>query len=752
MRALKRPTPGPSASAAFRVAPTPPDGLGLPATRVAVAGLFLLTALFLWQRGSDVGRLPEVFPSFLASLVQTRLFGLRGAAESALGALVAVAVVLAWCGLGDIVVRLTERFPPESSAAKREARRSSALVWSRKVAFGAGLWSLLWFGLGIAGFYSKAVAVAALAGGLALAAAAGVRNRRAGGVRPGGGDHGERRRGGLERVALGCVAFPVLLALVAALAPPTGKDALIYHLAVPKAFVAAGGIVEVPYNIAGFFPLGAEMNGVWALLLGSLAGARVAEAAFGAVLFAFFPLLLALVYGWAREQGVGEGWALTVSALVAAIPAAYSVASSGYVDVALSVYVALAVHALGRWSTTASRASLVAFVLALGFALSVKPLAAFLVIFLPVVVLLRAWQAERRKSEAGAGPAPGPGGIVRDGLVALLGAAILGSPWYMRNWVLTGSPLFPFYLDVWKASAQGWDTERSVLFQVFLSLYGGDPKSVVHYVAAPVRLSLMAQPEQPAYYDGVLGISFLLGLPLLLWALWRLPLDAELRLAAAASGWLFVGWFFSSQQLRFLLPALPPLAVAIAGAAAAGTRSGLSGRTRSLQWTLLATTVAGHLVIVAWFLEQNPVRVVLGGEPRAAYLERRLDHYPYYRIVNTQLPPDARLWLINMRRDTYHLERPHLSDYAFEDYTLRKYVDTARDVGEVRDRVRAAGITHVLVRHDVLFDYGRSPIVDERRPREENDRRMALLRSFLLEGTRVLRGDRKFLLVELPGA
>ena len=56
------------------------------------------------------------------------------------------------------------------------------------------------------------------------------------------------------------------------------------------------------------------------------------------------------------------------------------------------------------------------------------------------------------------------------------------------------------------------------------------------------------------------------------------------------------------------------------------------------------------------------------------YLTRNLDYYPYYQYLNTQTPPDAKVWLINMRRDTYYLDRPAVSDYLFEDWTLRQMV------------------------------------------------------------------------------
>jgi hypothetical protein len=164
------------------------------------------------------------------------------------------------------------------------------------------------------------------------------------------------------------------------------------------------------------------------------------------------------------------------------------------------------------------------------------------------------------------------------------------------------------------------------------------------------------------------------------------------------------------------------------------------------------SVLAGEVVIVAWIAGDDPLLTVLGAEPRDAYLGRRLDYYSYYGLINASLPADAKVWLVDMRRDTYHLERPYVGDYLFEDDTLRKWIVAAHAGAEVQRRARAAGITHVLIRHDILFDYARSPLVDDRHPQTDNLARLSRLRSFLVDGTRVLRADVKFALVELvPG-
>ena len=697
---------------------------------IAGAGAWWLSLAiaFLWNRGDDVGRLPSLTGAFVASLAHGPLWGLAGLLASLAGAALAGLIGLAWYGLGDTIARRLPRHRDDDAPHPRRIGEVADLTL-----MGAAAWSLIWFLLGAVYLYRVPVALLALLAGLALAAVSIARDRPS--------PRGIARAAGSAALAL--IVTTQALALIAALAPPTAKDTVLYHFALPKAYLAAGGGIEVPYNIAGYYPLGVELHAVWAMLLGTPMVARVGEAAAGATLFLFAPLLVMVVYGWARERGLDRGGAGVAALMVAWVPTAYDVAASAYVDLALAAYTALAVRAFGRWWTTLDARHLVWVTVGIGGALSIKLSAAFVILPVALLALLRTLNAASGRPSSG----PSTAGLAGSVLCALGLGVTLAAPWYARNWIRTGSPFFPFYLGIWPAQAPGWDLERSQLYEALFSLYG-NTQSGLDYLLTPLRLAVAAQPDQPPFYDGVLGIAVVFALPLLAWALWTRRLDVELRLAVLVSACLFVFWLFSSQQLRYLLPALPGLAVAIA-AAGLTLESGASGRI--LRGLLVAAAALGVPVTLAWFLTLDPARVVLGGEGRADFLRRRLDYYPYYEVVNRELPPTAKVWLINMRRDSYHLERPYFSDFIFEDYTLTRYVRAAAGVHEIRDRVRADGITHLLVRHDFLLDYRRSPIVDDRRPREENVAKLVLLSDFFSQGTRLIKGDQKFWLIELPG-
>jgi len=478
------------------------------------------------------------------------------------------------------------------------------------------------------------------------------------------------------------------------------------------------------------------MHVVWAMLLGRVFTTAAGEAGAGLTIWLFFPLLLMATYGWSRELRLSRTWAIIVTAVVATVPSAFHVASSAYIDIALALYTTLAIYSLARWWKTSEMGWSLLIALLVGAALSIKLTAVFVIAAFVLVILLKARGVDNA------------GKIIFSGALALVLAGIIASPWYVRAWVATGSPVFPFYMNIWPGKADGWDVERSNLFQAMNSRYGAVDSNKLNLITAPVRLSIAAQPEQPANYDGVLGVAFLIGLPALIWALWKFDTPIEVKIGSGVAAIIYLFWVFSSEQLRYLLPILPVLAVGMGSAVAAITNQGDLLR-RVLKFSFVATSIAGILTGFAWFCQRAPLRVALGGETRDEFLTRNLDYYPYYQTINDKTPGDAQVWLINMRRDTYNIERSVASDYLFEDWTLRKMVWESRTADELRAKAAATNVQYVLARHDFLFDYTNSSLVDDSRPRIENEAKLKIVRDFLLDAGRTIKADNKFTLIKI---
>ncbi len=159
----------------------------------------------------------------------------------------------------------------------------------------------------------------------------------------------------------------------------------------------------------------------------------------------------------------------------------------------------------------------------------------------------------------------------------------------------------------------------------------------------------------------------------------------------------YVCWAATTTYGRFLLPALAPLA--------------LSGfvviMTMSSQWHrlafALATVVAGlglNRSAAGMGHEANWL-VTTGQDTRDHFLGRPHHTYetPAYSAflwINQSAPPTARVLLLGETRGTY-LERPFLAGTTFDWPPAVEFVDGATDAEEVYRRLRAAGITHVLV-------------------------------------------------------
>jgi len=110
----------------------------------AVWGVALII-LFLLNRRYDVAYLPQWLAEFGRELTGHSSVGLDGLIQSSGGLIGAVLIVVAWWGLGSIILRLVL---PSGGLGSR------ALEWSVRGLLGSGVWSTIWFLLGMGKLYT----------------------------------------------------------------------------------------------------------------------------------------------------------------------------------------------------------------------------------------------------------------------------------------------------------------------------------------------------------------------------------------------------------------------------------------------------------------------------------------------------------------------------------------------------------------------------------------------------------------------
>ena len=513
--------------------------------------------------------------------------------------------------------------------------------------------------------------------------------------------------------AVGAVAL--LTSLLAALAPPTAKDALIYHLVVPRHYVEEGGFVDLPYNVWSYVPMHTEMLYTWGLLLGRETIPALIHWLYG---------LGALFVTWilARRMGASSGVAVMAAALLATVPKFWWLMGSPYSDLPMAFYAALCFDLFLRWKESRESRWLILAGVFLGMATASRYQGLILWPVFLLGVLLEVKNESAGDVLAKIGPAV---------CLSFTAAVLVMLPWWIRNGVWTHNPLFPYFIHQFPTRSPGWDEMRQSLSLQILHRYGGIHKTLLDYVLLPFRLAFQGAEDDPARFDGLIGPGLLLGvLPILSWR--RLSARAQWGIGFCCLYALF--WVFSSQQARWLLHVGPVFAAVIASSFPGAERMdhrahstlrfgsrpvrdrGL-GNPGPIEWRV---ALAAVVLCAAWnlwcvfgqFMESGQSAVLAGQMSRDDYLSQRSSTYDAVRFLNEHTPAAAGVLMIDVGSSTYYLQHPEFHDTQFEDWTISHVAADSASADEIAARLRAMGIAYLLLAPDILFGQETSPFID----------------------------------------
>jgi hypothetical protein len=472
-----------------------------------------------------------------------------------------------------------------------------------------------------------------------------------------------------ELWALLFLGILLLAGFVLTLTPEIGRDALIYHLAAPKLYLLHHGFYFISGNAFTGYPLLGEMHYLLALFLQNDILAKAMN----------YTLLCGILLGiglFARHVLQNQQFPGLSMLIFVSIPSVFAISHTAYNDLFVTFFTLAALYSFFRWSEHRLSAWLILCGIFSGSAAACKYTA---LLATPLGCLGILWIANRSGN--------GAKETLHRLALYVVAALIAGSPFYLKNWIVTGNPFYPFFYGIF--GGRGWDGDQARLFD-FITQSFGMGRSFLDYLLLPWNLSLRAKMDSLTF-DGILGPIFLLILPFLA-ALrrWETPLQMLLIYALLT----FFFWASTAQQIRYLIPIFPLLAIVV-GAILTRYQS------RKKIFGLLLCIVAGSLAfngyhIAREFIKIDPLCVAVGLESRDHFLSRTLPTYTMYRFVNQALPPDARIFLIYMKNYTFLCDRHCYADEMFEAHTLQKILREEPSPDRVRNRMKAAGFTHLL--------------------------------------------------------
>ncbi len=476
---------------------------------------------------------------------------------------------------------------------------------------------------------------------------------------------------GIRRLAVEHKAFFVLgliillLSLMMALAPPWDYDGLMYHLQAPKLFLRAGRIYLLPDLWQANGPFTIEMLFSVGLAFGSDSFPKLVNLTYGV-------LLATATYALGRRLlGVSGGWRSAVVLLgVFALPFWSSLA---YVDLGWAAYEFLALYLIVIWINEGRDRGLILGAMMMGFALGTKYLA------LGSAALLAGWVLwhERKKL----------GGSGRRYTAVFLGIAlIIGSPWYIKNWIWGGNPVYPLWIG-----GYAWDQSRVELLQAYLGSFGtGDDP--IGYLLLPVSL-YRSPAEFGTLLEGLEMPSLLFPLAII-YPFFRK--QGIMNGLATVTGLRFLLWAVSSQQTRFLLPLFPTLSVITVYVLHRLTQKSAGFAVKYFFRTALpgGMLVVTLLIQVSLVRQLSPFPVLTGIETKEAFLEDLIDDFKSLQVINRTLPPNARVLML-WDGQGYYCDDRCLPDAEQGQWTL--LVSAGGDLEGVRRNLDQLGVTHLLL-------------------------------------------------------
>lgn len=327
------------------------------------------------------------------------------------------------------------------------------------------------------------------------------------------------------------IIIPASLFLGRALCYPTAWDELTYQLAVPARWLKDNFIAFYPDNPYSGFPSSSNIS---FLLLYSIGGIITAR------LFIWFCWVICLISLYILlRPGLSKSIAV---ALVSSFSLSYAIlmaATSTYSEMFILSQFATIMLIL-KFSCQNHCCIKNAIILGLisGTAASVK-LTGLAIPFV-VIIYFAFLRNEKRKLIN-----------IKFITVYLLSLGLISSLFYIRPWIATGNPFYPYYAEFFNMNSSAVETSR-YHYLAGLEKYGSI--SFTDFFTSPFYLSSV-----PLFYDGCFGwqflIIFLTVLVLLIKKLMS-PIHSasDLNKLMTISLFFYVFWFFTSQQARFLIP------------------------------------------------------------------------------------------------------------------------------------------------------------------------------------------------------
>ena len=441
--------------------------------------------------------------------------------------------------------------------------------------------------------------------------------------------------------------------------PDLSYDSLKYHLYFPRLYLESGQVQFLPHNMLSAFPQNMEMLYLIGLGLGE---------GFARVVNIFFTLLCLLLLGSLAKEISGRkhtGLFAVLSFLM--FPAVFYGTVQAYVDIGSSFYGAGSLLCLLRGHAERNKKwfFLAGLLSAAGFGIKYLYFIHLATLNFFLMCLWISAPRQRRYS------------LIRSVLIFTGTAVLLGSSWYLRNYLVTKNPTYPLFYSVFGGPYWSRELENGLLA---VRKQFGPPKTLVNFILLP--LFLLKE-------ENYLLFAFI---PLFLVFIRDKKFKETWPIAGLCVMEMAVWFFLLTFQMRYGMFWHLLLAILFGIVLESVLKEGNSfGFRRVTAFFLISLAVVSLRVPLATAAHSLPI--LLGFNTKEALQFRYVESYAIMKYVNETLPKEAKIASFGDSRG-YYCKRPFYPIHP----DISGYIDLnqTRDVDTYYKRLQEIGITHLI--------------------------------------------------------
>ena len=488
----------------------------------------------------------------------------------------------------------------------------------------------------------------------------------------------------LQLLLLALLCIHIILNSFEALAPVTGSDSVTYHYAIPKLYIKSHEIYYIP-NMYANQPMAFQML----YMLGMLLYADTLSS-----LFTYLAGILVVlgIYVVAKEY-LSSSIGLLAAVLFYTTPLVTYVTGAGSPELGLTLFTFLGVYSSLKWWKEEDNKWLILCGIFAGFAAGTKYYGLFAIVALGITVLAaslsRVWQKGQVQISK----------PLMAGIIFLVPALLVASPWYLKNLIYVGNPVFPALYSIF--GGKDYNPETNTLFKLMFELYKTTGTSIRNLLLVPWNLTVHSDRFLGKEASlGPLFLSFLPVLPLLLIFHWRKMKDEKwiFSLLIAFCSLYFLCWFFlAMQRMKHLLPLAPMLFLMTAYV----IFSLISTKLKKLKVIsiMIVTVVLLFSLSINVIYNAQFLPVLMGKQSRDEFLTSKLWYYEPVQWINHNISSKDKILHMEMVFN-YYLDR----DYLWAEPLFQALIDWAHinSPEELLKILQQQNVTHIYL-HDNAF-------------------------------------------------